>query len=262
MNKNHDKLGRFASVPGGTDKENAAAALRKFRQQGKPASKPKAGALHVTGSAPPKGKPVILVYGGAFNPPHEGHVNDALKSATDAMTSAGYTVSRSIVVPTADKLLASKDMAEGDRLDLEARGRLARVAFPKEINGVPVDISIEPSQEVERSDGKPRRTDLAKWVQKRYPNYTVINVTGEDASVPGAPDQHPSLYSGEVGSNHEGFYYLTLPRPEGSISSSAIRSAAAAGTKIPGMTAESERAYRSELARRRAAIRAGGKPRR
>jgi hypothetical protein len=141
-------------------------------------------------------------------------------------------------------------MDESYRLDLEARGRIARVAFPKSINGSAVDVRIEPSQEVEKATGKPRRTDLARWAQKRYPNHTIINVTGEDAAVPGAPAQHPSLYSGELGSNHAGFNYLTLPRAEGSISSSAIRAAASAGTDIPGMNSASQRAYRDELRRR------------
>lgn len=239
--------GKFASAPiGGDAKELAAAALRQYRAQGKPSG----GGLNVTDSAPPKGRPVVLVYGGAFNPPHQGHTKSALEAAQRTLASAGYTVDRSIVVPTADKLLASKQMKENYRLDLEARGRLARVAFPDSIDGSPVDVRIEPSQEVERAEGKPRRTDLAKWAQKQYPNHSVINVTGEDAAVPGAPTEHPSLYSGELGSNHAGFAYLTLPRPEGSFSSSDIRAAIEAGTKVPGMSDESARAYRAELARR------------
>lgn len=229
-------------------KEAAAAALRRWREQGKPKSSP---GLNITESAPPKGKPVILVYGGAFNPPHEGHVNDALGAAQVALARGGYTVDRAIVVPTADKLLASKQMDEQYRLDLPARGRLTRVAFPHQMNGVPVDVSIEPSQIVEKAEGKPRRTDLARWAQDKYPNHTIINVTGEDAVVPGAPAQHPSVYSGEAGSSHEGYYYLTLPRDEGSLSSSAIRGAVADGREIPGMTVASQRAYRAELAKRR-----------
>ena len=177
-----------------------------------------------------------------------------LSTRSRTLSRGGYRIDRSIVVPTADKLLAKKQMDEGNRLDLEARGRLAKIAFMKEIDGSPVDVRIEPSQEVERAEGKPRRTDLASWAQSRYPNHTIINVTGEDAAVPGAPKQHPSVYAGEAGSNHAGFYYMTLPRPEGGISSTAIRSAAAAGAKIPGMSEEAAQAYRAELARRRAAI--------
>lgn len=243
--------GKFASTPVSAEaKELAAATLRKYRAQGKSSG----GGLNITKNAPPKGRPVVLVYGGAFNPPHEGHTQSALQTAQRTLASAGYTVDRSIVVPTADKLLAGKQMKETYRLDLEARGRLARVAFPDEIDGSPVEVRIEPSQEVERAEGKPRRTDLAAWAQKQYPNASIINVTGEDASVPGAPEQHPSLYTGEVGSNHEGFAYLTMPRPEGSFSSSEIRAAADAGTKIPGMDAKSARAYREELARRKLSL--------
>lgn len=260
-NPYHDKIGRFTTKSGDADgvaagsKEKAAAALRQYRAQGK-TSTSGSSSLNVTDSAPPKGKPVILVYGGAFNPPHEGHANGALKAAHDALASGGYTVAGSIVAPTADKLLADK-LGPADRLSLDARARLSRIAFPDKINGAPVRVETGPSEEVERSTGKPRRTDLARWAQRKYPNHTIVNVTGEDAVVPGSPQQHPSIYSGEAGSNHEGYYYITLPRDmgEGGISSSKIRAAEAAGTKIPGMSAESERAYRTELAKHRSTMR-------
>ena len=210
--------------------------------------------LNVTDSAPPKDKPVALVYGGAFNPPHEGHVS-TLQDAHNVLTQAGYKVGGSIVAPTADKLLAEKQLDPRQRLGLQARANMSRVAFPEEMNGAPVEVHTGPSEEVELATGKPRRTDLANWAQQRYPNHTIINVTGEDATVPGAPEQHPSLYSGEVGSNHEGYNYLTLPRdPEEGMSSSKIRAAEAAGESLPGMTPESERAYREELAKHRASM--------
>lgn len=241
-NPNHDKLGRFTTGHGLAAGLGAAHAAKA------------GGGLNITASAPPKDKPVILVYGGAFNPPHEGHANGALVPAQEALTASGYKVDRVIVAPTADKLLASKQMALTDRLDLESRGRLAEVSFPKDIHGTKVDVRLEPSQQVEQATGKPRRTDLANWAQQQYPNHTIINVTGEDAVVPGAPDHHPSLYSGEVGSNHAGYNYLTLPRPEGSFSSSAVRAAVAAGTAIPGLTPVMEQAYRNELAKRKAKL--------
>lgn len=256
-NPYHDQRGRFTTKSGDADgvadgKEKAAAALRQYRSQGKPVT---TGRLNVTDSAPPKGKPIILVYGGAFNPPHEGHANGALKSAHDALASGGYKVVGSVVAPTADKLLADK-LGPADRLSLEARARLARIAFPDKINGAPVTVETGPSQEVERGTEKPRRTDLARWAQRKYPNYTIVNVTGEDAVVPGAPQQHPSIYSGEAGSNHAGYYYITLPRDMGDngISSSKIRAAEAAGTKIPGMSAAAEQAYRKELAKHRSSL--------
>lgn len=207
--------------------------------------------LHVTDTAPQRDRPVMLVYGGGFNPPHTGHVG-ALQDAQDVLSQAGYNVQGSIVAPTADKLLAKKQMDPVYKLDLPARARLAESIFPKDINGVPVQVSTGPSEEVEAAEGKPRRTDLANWVQRRYPEHTVINVTGEDASVPGEPGVFPSLYTGEIGSNHEGYAYLTMPRPETSMSSSAIRAAMAAGQPIPGMTPESEHAYREELDKRKA----------
>lgn len=214
----------------------------------KPHKKSAANGLNVTQSAPPKDKPVVLMYGGAFNPPHQGHVG-ALSDAHKALSEAGYKVDGSIVVPTADKLLAKKGLGEL-HLPLPSRAKITRAAFPPDINGAPVNVATEPSEEVERSPQKPRRSDLARWAQQHYPNHTIVNVTGEDAVVPGAPmGQHPSLYSGEIGSAHEGVSYLTLPRPEGSMSSSAIRAALQAGQRIPGMTPEAERAYREELAR-------------
>ena len=210
------------------------------------------GGLNVADSAPPSDRPIMLSYGGAFNPPHQGHVQ-ALQDAQDALSGAGYNVAGTVVAPTADKLLAGKEMDPAHRLNLQSRANVVRAAFPKDINGAPITVDTGPSEEVEQAMGKPRRTDLARWIQQRYPDHTVVNVTGEDALVPGAPDQHPSIYSGAPGSNHEGFAYLTMPRdPDESMSSSKIRAALAAGQPLPGMTPESERAYRDELAKLRA----------
>jgi hypothetical protein len=208
--------------------------------------------LTIGPDAPGPDKPITLVYGGAFNPPHLGHVN-ALRQAYEALSSAGYNVAGSVVAPTADKLLAKKEMDPSQRLDLQARAAIARSAFPRDINGVPVTVSTGPSEEVERGTGKPRRTDLANWAQAQYPDHTIINVTGEDAVVPGAPDVHPSIYYGAPGSNHAGYGYLTLPRDEAEgISSSKIRAAELAGQSLPGVSPEIEQAYRQALAAHRA----------
>lgn len=272
------KCGATISVPGyhnckcgktwnayviGTGGENRQAAVEKFLCREVPVRKDVIVARRRTGGMPPLNaidtapapdKPVMLMYGGAFNPPHEGHVA-ALKNAYNLLAAAGYKVGGGIVAPTADKLLAKKSMSDGDRLNLAARAAISRTAFPKDINGIPVMVDTGPSEEVERATGKPRRSDLARWAQQRYPGHTIINVTGEDAVVPGAPDQHPSLYAGEIGSNHEGINYLTLPRdPEGSMSSSAIRAALAAGQPLPGMTPESAQAYREQLAKHRSTL--------
>jgi hypothetical protein len=222
--------------------------------QRKQGSRRTANHLNITETAPPRDRPVVLMYGGGFNPPHEGHVG-ALADAHRALTGSGYRVDGSIVVPTADKLLANK-LAPEDRLSLSARAKVVRAAFPEQIDGAPVRVATEPSEEVERRPQKPRRSDLAAWAQRHYPNHTIVNVTGEDAVVPGAPDQHPSLYSGALGSNHGGVSYLTLPRDsETSMSSSKIRAAVSAGLPIPGMTPEAEQAYREELERHRASYR-------
>jgi hypothetical protein len=242
----------------GTGGDNHTASVEKFicreipvRENVIVASRRTANHLNITETAPPRDRPVVLMYGGGFNPPHEGHVG-ALADAHRALTSSGYKVDASIVVPTADKLLANK-LAPEDRLSLSARAKVVRAAFPEQIDGAPVRVATEPSEEVERRPQKPRRSDLAAWAQRHYPNHTIVNVTGEDAVVPGAPDQHPSLYSGALGSNHGGVSYLTLPRDsETSMSSSKIRAAVSAGLPIPGMTPEAEQAYREELERHRA----------
>ena len=209
--------------------------------------------LTVADSAPGADRPLMLVYGGGFNPPHQGHVG-ALRSAYDALAGAGYTVGGSVVAPTADKLLAKKKMDEALRLGLQDRAAVARAAFPPDINGSPVSIRTEPADEIERGTTKPRRSDLARWAQSQYPDHTIVNVSGEDAAVPGAPGVFPSLYSGEIGSNHEGVNYITLPRdPVESISSSKIRAALSGGGPLEGMTPESEKAYRDALARHQAA---------
>ena len=237
------------------DEESLNNFLRYYRSMMPQQQKTSAAApgLNITDSAPGADRPLMLVYGGGFNPPHQGHVG-ALRSAYDVLTRAGYTVDGSIVAPTADKLLAKKQMDEAHRLGLRDRAAVVKAAFPTDINGSPVSIRTEPADEIERGTTKPRRSDLARWAQTQYPNHTIVNVSGEDAAVPGAPDIHPSLYSGEIGSNHEGVNYITLPRdPVDSISSSKIRAALSAGGPLEGMTPESEQAYREALARRLAA---------
>lgn len=213
--------------------------------------------LHLAENAPPKDKPVTLIYGGAFSPAHEGHIA-AVQAAHDQLTSAGYKVDRILVAPTADKLLAKK---EGASLPLEGRARIASAQFPKEINGTPVEVSTGPGQEVEQKQGKPRRTDLADFAQRENPGHTVINVAGKDAAVPGSPDYNgPKLYQGAPGSNHAGYNYFEVPRIGGH-SSTAIREAIANGTPVPGMTPEAERVYREELAKQQAPISTAPAPR-
>ena len=205
--------------------------------------------LHIADNAPPKDKPVTLIYGGAFNPAHEGHIA-AVQEAHDQLTNAGYTVDRILVAPTADKLLANK-LGE-NRLPVEDRANIAQTQFPKEINGTPVEVSTGPAAEVEAKQGKPRRTDLADFGQRERPGHTVINVAGDDAAVPGSPEHKgPKLYQGAPGSNHEGYYYLETPRI-GDISSSKVRAALTSGEKIPGMNPEAARVYREAHAKQQA----------
>src|SRR6266705_980692 len=189
----------------------------------------------VSGSTmPPTTKPVVLVLGGSFNPPHIGHRGIA-NEAVRLVREAGYSVPTVVVAPTADKLIKDK---LPDRMSLADRTELAKLTFT-ESN---VKVTSAPAEEAEKTEGKLRRTQLADWAAKEYPGHTVINITGED-SAPGHPPGYPSVYQGDQGTAHEGYYYLALPRPAGGMSSTKIRQALSAGEKLLGMTPEAEKLY-------------------
>lgn len=197
-------------------------------------------------SMPPKGKPITLVYGGAFNPPHAGHVA-AAREALRLLRAEGYTVTKVVVSPTPDKLLRAK---LGDTLyPLAERAKLAELEFGKRLD---VEVSTGPGMEAEAMVTKIRRTQLADHVGAKNPRDTIVNITGEDAAV-GHPPGFPAVYQGDKGSSHEGYYYLALKRI-GGFSSTAIRSAMAEGTPMPAgaMSARTEAAVRALERRRKA----------
>jgi DNA topoisomerase-1 len=182
-----------------------------------------------TGEAPPKDKPITLMFGGTFNPPHLGHVG-TLKSAIKYMESQGYHVANVIVVPSPHKLVSPK---LGERAyPLEERVELSRRSFASDIPGVVV--TEEPALEAERVQGKLRRTQASDWARKKYPGTTIVAVTGEDAAPGEKPPSGPAAYAGDRGSKHEGYYYLVMPRPaSGGISSTMIRDAIREGKPVP-----------------------------
>lgn len=186
------------------------------------------GRLTLGEEIPPKDKPVVMVFGGSFNPPHVAHY-EALERARSLLQQEGYNVEKVIVAPTASKLLKAK-LGEG-AYPLDNRVEMSKLTF----TGPGIEVTGEPAKQAEEQTGKLRRTQLADWAQKENPDATVVNVTGEDAA-PGHPPGFPSLYAGDKGSNHEGYYYIALDRPPGGLSSTKIREAVAEGATPPGMT--------------------------
>lgn len=199
-------------------------------------SAPKPEADPAIAQGPPTNEPITLIFGGSFNPIHAGH-EAAIRNAAKFMESKGYTVARTIIAPSPDKLLKAK---LGDRAySLDDRAELIRRQFG---NDPAFPVETGPSLEVEAMTEKPKRTQLAQWAQANYPDATVVNVTGADAA-PGSPPMYPSVYQGDPGTSHEGYFYLAMPRDEGDgMSSSTIRKALSEGKPVPAgmMTPEAE----------------------
>lgn len=181
-------------------------------------------------NAPPKDKPIVLVYGGAFNPPHRMHVTIA-KRARAMMEALGYEVAQVVVAPTPDKLLGAK-LGADQAIGLADRGEMARLAFKPEDGFI---VETGPAEEAEKTEGKIKRTQLAAWVEKKRVAglATVVNITGADAA-PGEPKVAGSglLYQH---AGHGNRFYLAMPRnadDEGKVSSSVVRKAFAAGKSL------------------------------
>ena len=184
-------------------------------------------------NAPDKSKPVVLVYGGSFNPTHAMHVEIAIQ-ARDLLTKAGYTVKTILVSPSPQSLMVAKSGAEATKL--VDRTAMARKAFAG-VEGV--TVTDAPSRAAAEMTGKLKRTQQADWAKSEYPDATIISLTGED-SAPGHPPGFPSVYSGDKGSSHEGYHYLAMPRDESEsgVSSSKVRKLVAAGESVPSSMAD------------------------
>ena len=178
------------------------------------------GGLILGPDAPPKDKPVVLVFGGSFNPVHAGHFM-AAETARNWLIKAGYKVEKVVVSPSPQRLLKAKSGGEANSLG--DRTAMAKREFAK---ASWADVTDQPSREADAFEGKLKRTQQAAWVQKRYPDSTVISLTGQDqVTGTGNPHGFPSVYAGAQGTSHEGYYYLAVPRDESEagISSSKIR---------------------------------------
>jgi predicted ABC-type ATPase len=185
--------------------------------------------------APSTDKPVTLVFSGTFNPPHMGHVQ-AVTDALNHMKDNGYDVKNVVVVPAPQRLV---DKKLGDKAyPLDERVELARRTFTTDtVNHPNVTVTGEPSDAADKLEGKLKRTHTADFLQSKYPDTSVVTITGED-SAPGAnPPKAPALYSGDKGTSHEGHYYFNAPRAtEGGFSSTAIRNAIREGKELPAGT--------------------------
>ena len=185
--------------------------------------------LKLTANPPPKDKPIVMVFGGSFSPVHAGHI-EAAQDAIRLLRESGYAVRKLIMCPSPDKILVKK--LGNAAYPLEDRVALGKLS----VQGLKdIEVSGDPAREAENFQGKLRRTQVADWAQRRYPDATIVNVTGEDqATGPGhEPPGFPSLYVGTPGSDHAAYYYLALARPEGGISSTRIRALITENKPIP-----------------------------
>ena len=172
--------------------------------------------LKLDETSPPRDKPVVLAFGGTFNPVHSGHVQAAV-DARDLLIKAGYRVERIVVSPSPQSLMRKKSGKDASLL--VDRVAMLREAF-KGVEGV--EIADAPSREADESGRKPNRTDQSDWVSRQYPGRTVVSVAGEDTAPEGGPG-FPGLYTPRRG-NLEGNTFLAVPRDEEEgISSSGIR---------------------------------------
>lgn len=197
--------------------------------------------------APPKDKPVILLFGGTLNPVHSGHAAIPL-IGKKMLEYAGYRVDKVIVSPVQQGRIVQKMIKNNEdpraATRLVDRTAMANRAFRGlESEGIIVDSkpSIEADAHFARTGKVSNRNALVDHFQKIYPDHTIINIGGEDTTPPemkGFP--HPVLGIAQEEGSYKGKAFLMLPRPEQSISSSQIRKLINRGEQVPSHLMDSE----------------------
>lgn len=115
----------------------------------------------------------IGIFGGSFNPVHNGHVSLAAKAVSE------LALDRLLVVPAATSPFKTGDAGGGSLFDAPARLMLARVAF----NGVP---KVEVDDREIRRGGVSYAIDTVREIASENPGAELVFLIGED-SVEGLP---------------------------------------------------------------------------
>ena len=159
---------------------------------------------------PPKGKPLVLMFGGTYNPVQTGHVQ-AAEEAKQYAEAQGYTVQAVVMAPVGQKLADAKTQAKGEpSVSLAHRAAMLNLAVAGHAG---IEVAAGPGTEADNWVGKLKRTQLADWGAAHYPGATIVNITGEDQAV-GHPPGFPSIYMGDVDTSHDGYYYLAMARSD------------------------------------------------
>ncbi len=182
---------------------------------------------------PPTSTPLVLTFGGTFNPVHGGHVS-VVAEALRQLKGAGYTVEKVLVSPSPAFLARDKAAKSGEKATSTGdRVEMLRLAFAS-IPEVEVVGDLAKELNTNRVSG---RSALGDYAANSFPNTAVVQLAGEDTA-PGTPPGFPALYVNQKQGRPAETYYV-LGRGKDALSSSMIRRALADGV-IPGKSTDRE----------------------